>query len=66
MELVDFWDRLTLAIKRPRTPSERSDEDGHMQHPPSGKKGKGKGGYPCFDLFKFFICMSVIISYMAQ
>ncbi|KAL3860158.1 hypothetical protein ACJMK2_010318 [Sinanodonta woodiana] len=40
-ELVDFWDRTTLAIKRPRTPSEKSEED-HLQHPPSGKKGKGK------------------------
>ena len=43
MEMVEFWDRTSLTIKRPRTPSERSDEDGHLQHPPSGKKGKGKG-----------------------
>jgi len=42
-EMVEFWDRTTLSIKRPRTPSERSDEDAHMQHPPSGKKPKGKG-----------------------
>ena len=42
-EMVEFWDRTTLAIKRPRTPSEKSDEDGHLQHPPSGKKAKGKG-----------------------
>ncbi|XP_053402100.1 hydrocephalus-inducing protein homolog isoform X11 [Mercenaria mercenaria] len=41
-ELVEYWDRLTLGLKRPRTPSERSDEDGQHQHPPSGKKGKGK------------------------
>ncbi|XP_052816168.1 hydrocephalus-inducing protein homolog isoform X2 [Mya arenaria] len=40
-ELVEFWDRTTLTVKRPRTPSERSDED-HAQHPPSGKKVKGK------------------------
>ena len=42
-EMIEFWDRTTLAIKRPRTPSDRSEEDGHLQHPPSGKKGKGKG-----------------------
>lgn len=40
-EMVECWDRTTLSIKRPPTPSERSDED--HNHPPSGKKGKGKG-----------------------
>ncbi|XP_046359897.2 hydrocephalus-inducing protein homolog isoform X3 [Haliotis rufescens] len=39
--LLEFWDRTTLQIKRPPTPSEKSEEDG-AQHPPSGKKGKGK------------------------
>lgn len=43
--MVEFWDRTTLSVKRPRTPSERSDEDAHMQHPPSGKKVKGKGKF---------------------
>lgn len=47
-EMVEFWDRTTLSIKRPRTPSERSDEDAHMQHPPSGKKQKGKGKQFCW------------------
>ena len=40
--LLEFWDRTSLQVKRPITPSEKSDEDG-AQHPPSGKKGKGKG-----------------------
>ncbi|ESO91099.1 hypothetical protein LOTGIDRAFT_122343, partial [Lottia gigantea] len=40
-DLLENWDRTTLQIRRPPTPSEKSDEDGG-QHPPSGKKGKGK------------------------
>ncbi|XP_041375521.1 hydrocephalus-inducing protein homolog [Gigantopelta aegis] len=39
--LLEFWDRTSLQVRRPVTPSEKSDEDG-AQHPPSGKKGKGK------------------------
>ncbi|XP_069113582.1 hydrocephalus-inducing protein homolog isoform X2 [Argopecten irradians] len=40
-DLIEFWDRTTLGIKRPPTPSEKSEEDG-QHHPPSGKKAKGK------------------------
>lgn len=42
VDMIEFWDRTTLGIKRPPTPSERSEEDGNL-HPPSGKKAKGKG-----------------------
>lgn len=42
-DLLDMWDRTTLQIRRPPTPSERSEEEQGKEHPPSGKKGKGKG-----------------------
>ncbi|XP_064641495.1 hydrocephalus-inducing protein-like isoform X2 [Lineus longissimus] len=41
VDLVTFWDRTCGAIRRPTTPSERS-EAVEEAHPPSGKKGKGK------------------------
>ncbi|KAL5021172.1 hypothetical protein ScPMuIL_000327 [Solemya velum] len=39
-DMVEFWDRSSISIKRPITPSEKSEDD--QPHPPSGKKGKGK------------------------
>ncbi|XP_070194710.1 hydrocephalus-inducing protein homolog isoform X4 [Littorina saxatilis] len=41
-ELLESWDRTTLQIRRPPTPSEKSEEEQGKDHPPSGKKGKGK------------------------
>lgn len=43
LEMIDFWDRTTLSLKRPPTPSEKSEDDA-AHHPPSGKKGKGGKG----------------------
>ena len=63
--MVEFWDRTTLSIKRPRTPSERSDED-HMQHPPSGKKGKGKGKIvkECAQIVCFVFTVLCVVVYV--
>ena len=44
-DLLEIWDRTTLQIRRPPTPSEKSEEEPGKEHPPSGKKGKGKGLY---------------------
>ncbi|KAK7505680.1 hypothetical protein BaRGS_00002951 [Batillaria attramentaria] len=41
-DLLEMWDRTTLQIRRPPTPSEKSEEEPGKDHPPSGKKGKGK------------------------
>ena len=42
-DLLEVWDRTTLQIRRPRTPSERSEEEHGKDQPASGRKGKGKG-----------------------
>jgi hypothetical protein len=42
-DLLELWDRTMLQIRRPPTPSEKSEEEQGKDHPPSGKKGKGKG-----------------------
>lgn len=42
-DLLELWDRSMLQIRRPPTPSEKSEEEQNKDHPPSGKKGKGKG-----------------------
>lgn len=47
--MIDFWDRTTLSLKRPPTPSEKSEDDA-AHHPPSGKKGKGGKGWYSFML----------------
>lgn len=43
LDLVENWDRAAGQLKRPPTPSDRS--DGDEGHPPSGRKVKGKGSY---------------------
>ncbi|XP_071173399.1 hydrocephalus-inducing protein homolog isoform X10 [Mytilus edulis] len=41
-EMLEFWDRTTLSLRRPPTPSEKSEED--QQHHPQSGKSKGKKG----------------------
>lgn len=52
-ETLDFWDRTTVQVRRPPSPSEKSEFDDHP--PPSAKRGvRGKGEF-CFLLFNFIL-----------
>ena len=41
-EMIEYWDRTTLSLRRPPTPSEKSEED-QQHHPQSGKSKSKKG-----------------------
>jgi hypothetical protein len=40
--MIEYWDRTTLSLRRPPTPSEKSEED-QQHHPQSGKSKSKKG-----------------------
>jgi hypothetical protein len=43
-EMIEYWDRTTLSLRRPPTPSEKSEED--QQHHPQSGKAVGLDGIP--------------------
>lgn len=64
--MLEFWDRTTLSLRRPPTPSEKSEED--QQHHPQSGKSKGKKGMSCCSLihntkvilFSTMICFQIL------
>lgn len=64
--MIEFWDRTSLGIKRPPTPSEKSEEDG-QHHPPSGsKRAKGKGNNTPQDVTHYILAVPQIYFCIAK